>query len=412
MNIHKIRWALTAVFLFAMLTAHAGIWQENMQVELSLGERDTRLTVRAAALEEMRARASQKVGMIVESTMVSSGAKLTEEIRTISVSLMKLDNVKDELHIQKNGSVRLSVAAMVTVDTAELDRRAAAMRVDGEKADKIRQLSAENQTLRRSLDDINKQLGLQGTASAAADLLKRQASILDSISNNARRVGQTFEQGALLNLAQQDAQNWAAVKSEIDSEVFERLLATPVSANIVRVENNGNDVGVLIQVGWEVDQNAIYDSLSRHAVVSRRNGDAYTGGKYLAISENSNGVKIDRPFAEWVFRYLISHRVVLELSVGGVKAYVPYLYGSSDFIGECISVMQAWPSDGFPHNVNACISFQGKDAQHLRAMPASNTNPIRLAMTKVQARGATEVKATWILKRADGTEVRRPASAL
>ena len=411
MNRYMYRLTFAGWLMFSGLAANAAIWQETLQLELNLGERDTRVAIRAAALEEMRNRASQRVGMIVESTMVSTGTRLTEEIRMISVSLVKIDSVKDELKIQKDGSTRLSVVALVTVDTTELDRRAVAMRTDAVKAERIRQLAADNQTLRGALDDITRQLGQQGTASAAADLLKRQATILDNLSTNSQRVGQTFLQGALIDLAQKDEQAWQAIVTELETGVFAKLLAAPVTARIARVENDQSNVNVLVQVGWTADHREIIGTLKRYinGVEEMNNRGEPPGGLFTSWGQ-ANGVQSNHPYSERVYNFLISSEVKLEIAVGGARRLLPVLFDGSGFGSACDATAPWRVHKVFEGTGAICISFLDKGSPKVKGLGnGHDANPVKLVLTKPQAQVATEVTATWIWRKPDGTEMRHPA---
>jgi len=408
MKLYARSMVLVLCLAFMSITAHAAIWQEAMQVEMSLGERDTRVAIRAAALEEMRSRASQKVGMIVESTMVSSGATLTEEIKTVGVSLVKIDNVRDEVRLQKDGSLRLLVSGTVTVDTSELDRRAQAMREDTDKALKIKQLASENQVLRRSLSDIAKLLGQQGSAASTAELLRQQALILDNLGSNAQRVGQTFEQGALLGLAQKDEAGWLAVKRDIEAGVFERIFNAKVTAKILRVENNINNVGVVIQMGWDSDQVEIAKVLGRY-LFSVRSYREDVRGKELKYSRSDNGVRADWPYAERVFKYLSMSTVDLEVAIAGARKLIPLMFAADNWSNACSHPTARYsPScDRLSLQITR-LSPQSTEISGIRG--DDNVNPIRLNLNKTQARDASEVVATWVLTREDGTVVRRSAA--
>ena len=401
-----------AACLLAMAVVSEGATcRESMQVELSLGERDTRMAVRAAALDEMRARASQQVGMIVESTMVSTGQKLTEEIRTVGVSLVQIDGVKDEVRLQKDGNLRLVVTGTVTVDTSELDRRAVAMRDDRAKVEKIRQLAGDNQSLRRTLADITTLLGRQALPLATADLLQRQAAILESLAANAERVGQTFQAGVLLEMAKKDDAAWSAVQAEIDIGVLERILLSPVTAKVVRVESTLNGVAVLVQVGWDADFRSLFKVLERYVFLGYLPPGNKAPDDLLALTRSDNGVRTDRPFAERVYRYLQDIRIELEINVGGVRRAFPMMYASNDFMGSCGG------SIDFRKNIisskNVCFSFQSATRRTFRGTEfGDDVNPTRLLLSKTQAGEARQVEATWILKRTDGTQVRRQAQVL
>ena len=409
MNIYIRSMALCFCLALWSITVHAAVWQEAMQVEMNLGERDTRVAIRAAALEEMRGRASQKVGMIVESTMVSSGATLTEEIKTVGVSLVKIDNVREEVRLQKDGSLRLLVSGTVTVDTSELDRRAQTMREDSEKAFKIKQLASENQVLRRSLSDIAKLLGQQGTATSTAELLRQQALILDSLGSNAQRVGQTFEQGALLGLAQKDEAGWLAVKGDIEAGLFERIFNAKVTAKIVRVENNAENVGVVIQMGWDSDQVGIAKVLGRYMFGMNSYREEELRSKELTFLKYDNGVRADWPYAERVYRYLSMTTVDLEVAISGAKKLIPVMFAADNWSRPCQHPTERYsPSCD---RVRLQISRLSPQSTKIPGIRDNNdANPIRLNLSKVQARDASEVVTTWVLTREDGTVVRRKAA--
>ncbi|WP_342616750.1 hypothetical protein [Rhodoferax sp. GW822-FHT02A01] len=407
-----IRLWIAACLSGMVLVTSAATWQEPMSVELILGERDTRMTVRAAALDEMRARASQKVGQIVESTMISDGQKLTEEIRTVGVSLVQIDSVKDEVRLQQDGSMRLVVTGMVTVDTSELDRRAAAMREDGNKVEKIRQLAADNQTLRRSLADVTKLLGQQASPTTTADLLKRQAVILESLASNVERVGQTFRAGALLELAEKEDTAWAAVKEEIDTGVLERILMAPVNAKIMWVESTSNGVTAVVQVGWDADTKSIYEVLRRYEYLWPIQSEEASRKGLIYMSPRENGTSASRPFAARVHKYLEGNRIALEISLGGVSRTFPMLFvGNSFDLNTCSYEMTI--SKYNADQATVCMSFQKKTVTSMLGLnPAERDNPAKFNLTMKQANDATALTATWILRKQDGTLIRRPAQVL
>ena len=397
--------------LFAV-AANAEIWQEAMHAEMALGDRDTRIAVRAAAIDDMRVRASQKVGMIVESSMQLSGNNLTEEIKTVGVSLVKIDKVTDEVKLQTDGSLRLYVSALVTVDESELDRRASAMRMDAEKANKIKQMTAENEVLRRSLTDITRMLAQQGNVAATADLLRQQAKILDGLSSNQDRVGQTFEQGSLLKLARSDAQAWQAIQTELETGIFERILAAPVTAKIVRVEDVQQDVRVLVQIGWKIDLDSIRRMLEQY--ISPTNIeliDKWGVGSFMVRGVGTEE-RVDRPYQRRVVAFIAQTEAHLELEVGGVQEYFSVLYRSGDRGYEPCEEYDGNYYEGFGllRQNKVCFISLSKD---VRLKPAGygehKTNPAILLLKKFQAERATQVKATWVIKAPDGKEYRRLA---
>jgi hypothetical protein len=133
-------------------------------------------------------------------------------------------------------------------------------------------------------------------------------------------------------------------------------------------------------------------------------------GDHFGFLESLNGIRPDRAYAQRVFKYLAQSRVGLEISVGGVRRYLPMLFISNEFSNDCKHATESRPSWDYG-NTMVCISFQSKDAWKIRGMPFNdNVNPVRLVLNKSQAISASEIGATWILKRSGDPEIRRTAS--
>ncbi|MBK7006128.1 MAG: hypothetical protein IPH37_14170 [Burkholderiales bacterium] len=400
--------ACAALCLLALVpVAQAAVWRERMVVELPIGERDTRSRVRDGAVEEMRLRASRKVGTIVESSLRSDGQRITEELKMVGVSLVQVDEVVEQIRIDTKGTMWLEVSANVTVDESELERRAAAMRVDVEKARKIRQLTAENETLRRSLESIATSLRQKGSASDAADLLRRHAELTAALNDNKEQVGNAFAPGFIVDLSRQDAQGWTQVERALKEGVFEQIMASPVQAQIVRVEEAANGYTAMVRVGWNTNLNAVSKVLQTH--LRGADVNSYTPGIEISwYKNNGSGVSM---YSQRVFEYLASHRLMLEFDLGGRTFAAPVMYLGDGFSRKC-SQMRTRPIRGDSiGDGSVCMASQSVTANELLGMDYNNRfNPMAVPLTKEQAQSATQIKAYWVLTRPDGSTF--PKSAM
>lgn len=402
--------ACAAVCLLALVpVAQAAVWRERMVVELPIGERDTRSRVRDGAIEEMRLRASRKVGTIVESSLRSDGQKVTEELKMVGVSLVQVDEVVEQVRLDAKGAMWLEVRANVTVDESELERRAAAMRVDVDKARKIRQLSTENDTLRRSLESIATSLRQKGSASDAADLLRRHAELTAALNDNKVQVGNAFAPGLIVDLSRQDAQGWAQVERALKEGVFEQIMASPVQAQIVRVEEAANGYTAMVRVGWEVDLNAV------SKVMQTQLNDAEVQRYQPTIEaswyrNNSSGKTM---YSQRAFQYLAGHRLAVEFDLGGRSFTAPVMYFGNGWTKKCDTAQDAPSSGGLFKDGSLCVVTQKIAANELLGLEyGKRQNPMAVPLTKVQANSATQIRAYWVLTRPDGSTFRKSVVVL
>lgn len=391
-------------------------WTQKMEMTWPLSENDSRARARELALEAMRTKASNAVGKIVESKETLSDGKLSEEIKTIGISMIKVEDVRDNLKITADGRASLVVSATVNVDESELVRRASVMRHDIDKTKAVRRLADENAELRQELLELRGKIGSSSDRSQSATAIKRENDILDKLQKNEQAVTSAFKAGTLLSLAQDDSNGWEKEKARIDSEIFGELLRSPVQAKLVGVEKTGDKYVAKVKVGWQPNMNSIYRSLQKTFHVdppwTRTNGSSQA----ISITEwnyNSN-VGLSK-YATRSWEYLSQNLVWLEITIANEIKLYPILYQANRL--EVSRDLCAFTrSSEYIKNVKAiCIVSNSLNDEMVRGPFGDELNPLNIELTQAEAAVVETVKARIILKSLSETifpEIRSSAKYL
>ena len=235
--------------MFVTLPACAE-WSKTFDVEYVLGDGDNRVSARQAALEQIKVKASNDAGTYVQGTStLQANGNLTEEIKMVSASLVKITSSNESLSVNSAGQAVLKMNATATLDESELRRRIDAMQQDKEKARQIKVLETENKSLRRDYDQIRIALSKKSNQTSTAELLARQDSTLQRIEENGRTISQVFERGTLLQLALHNTDAFENAKRDIDDNFYAPLLQIPIYAEVESVEQSGKAYVALVRVG-------------------------------------------------------------------------------------------------------------------------------------------------------------------
>ncbi len=385
-------------------------WQEHMSVVFPIGERDTRARVREAAIEEFRLRAARKVGSIVESSMRSDGQKLSEEIRTVGVSLVQVDEVTDKVRVDSSGLTSLEVKARVRVDEGELGRRAEAMRLDVDKIARIRKLGDQNEVLRQSIAKLTKALGAAGSAKEAARLLGEHNELIMAIDANVDKVGHTFAAGTVVDLGNDDVSRWHALVSQTEAWITEGLMRTPITARLSGVEKTSTGYVAKVNVAWKLDFNEIASAISAQLTETYIHESDWN--PYMKLTRGSFKQYAKTPYSRRYFELLASTPVEIEVSIHGARVRLPVLFhADSRFFSR--SCDQRINSPTLSDGSTVCIVSQrdGVAAMKGRGIDGPR-NPVEIALTAEQASNATSLSVAWVMTRQDGSVQRRNAVLL
>lgn len=381
------------------------IWQERMTIEVPIGERETRSMVRDVAIEELKLRAARKVGTVIEASMSSDGKQITEEIKTVGISLVKVIEVKEVLKVVDRGGMALEVSATLQVDESELDKRASEMRKDSQKIAKIRQLREENDALKRSLTEISASLGKGGSSREAESLFSRHNEVLESLRKNSGIIGSTFVEGAILDMAAVDHQGWLEVKDKLTRGVLDEIPKSLVQAKIESVERVGDKVRAKVTVGWTLNMKKLAEVM-KPFVHDTFIWDYY-GIEVISIPKIQRGTQ----YSERAGDFLVSSTVSLELGIGEARIVVPVMFNGGYAWGGKVCSAAARDREEKPGGEKqiACFVSPGKNKGELFGMGLGVTNPLSIWLSEADALKANALKATWVIQYPDGKISRRPA---
>jgi hypothetical protein len=378
-----------------------------METDWPMGENESRARARELALESLRTRASSAVGVIVESSTSLRSDKLNEEIRTVSISMIQVEDVSDSVKVDATGKAILHVSARLVVDETELQRRAEAMRTDVVKLREIRRLTDENEILRDGIASLRKSMASAARPYGPNDLLAQEQDLLDKLRGNYTDVGSTFMPGTLVELAKSDRDGWAAERLSIDALIVDEMLNSPVQVRLMGVEQTEGSYVAKVNVAWKPNFAALNKSLSRYfwSVNTILNGT----GNLIAIDIGRfNNTAKRSEFSERAMQYLAPQSLWLEVKIAGSTASVPMMFTGGTVFGNGVNGCKA--KDGWKgiasKQGSLCFVEQFSTSQSMMG-DIDLKNPVTLKLTKAQAERATELRAYLVLQRPDAPERRK-----
>lgn len=365
-------------------------WVQSFDTKVVMGDGDSRIKARELALDQIKRMAGASAGSVVESVAVLKDERLTEQLRMVSVTLVKLDQVKESLAVE-NGAVLLNVSARATIDSSELERLATELRQDSGKAKALTQLQRENASLREELKRVSTQLQQRGTLNAADELGQRQTRILTAIATNEGRIRQVFERGALLAMADKDAAEQQAVRTELTEQVLNTLMGMPVHAQVKSVVRSGKTYSLALEVGWDPNLAKMRQVLRKYLKPSSYWEEASpqkTKQLYFSSWDNVD----NRPatdVAPRVFAYLASYKVYAIISVAGRQIELPVMgtYNHSSF-SSCETSANNSASSAI------CFFKQGWQEPDILGTGERSrhlVNPLTIPLSEAQAAGSVTV---------------------
>ena len=374
---------------FACLPAHAE-WSKQYELAYSMGDGDTKGSARQAAIEQIKLKASNESGTYVDSTTtLKENGSLTESIRMVSATMVKVRIDKESMSIGQSGQTILNLVAVATLDDAELSRRVADLRQDKEKVRQMKVLQAENEALRAGLKNIRDSLAVKADPATVAELLAKQDQTIRKLETNSQTVTQVFSQGTLLQLALKNKDAFEETKQTLQDELYALILKTKVDAKVEAVEQEGDGYAAIIRVGWAVDQNRAYKMMSKY--LDGRAPTKYEPNFQFELYQNEKG-KGKSNLSPKIFQYIAERPIFAKISIAGKDVKLPVLFASdsSSSFFKCSS--RATPN--FEGKLDAAtLCFRNLSASDNKIFGTAQTNPIRIYLTKEEAESATNVTA-------------------
>lgn len=248
-----MRYVLTCISLLALclnVSAEGQLWVNHFDTEVDLGEADSRVTARANGLEKIKLLAANEVGTYVETSVNLQGNEVSETVKTLGASMVKLTEVHDEVLIKPGNKVVLYISATATVDESELRTRIKALQIDKDKEARIQVLSKENQSLQEELKRIHKDMLSTKDPLTIANLVTQQDTTLKQVSGNDRAVSNIFKEGTLLVMANKNSVALDNAKRDIERNVLVPLLNTRLNAEIENVVKKGGLATIRLRLSW------------------------------------------------------------------------------------------------------------------------------------------------------------------
>ena len=369
-------------------------FSQVLETKVVLGEGDSRAKAREMAIDQIKRLAGAAAGSVVESVTTLNDNRLTEQIRLISVSLFKLDSIKESL-IVEGGNTALKVSATATIDKSELDRLAKELRQDSDKAKAIAKLQSDNQALRQELAKVVTELQKKTSLPSSDDLAQRQTKLLAALASNEGKVLKVFEKGALLSLADRDAEMFETERLKIENQVLRPMLQTKVTAEVGSVVKAGNQYTVAVKIGWTLPLDryvqALVESVPRIKKNWRVGGVGGASRDKPAYYRFSGwGVKENMPPTEIgsrLWEYMVERKVIVTIRAGGVKKEFQILGpdGGNSFQSDCSTPFKPNAWDMRPQYI--CLVNNPPDAVSLLGVMNSQDriNPVTFTLTQTQA---------------------------
>lgn len=165
----------------------------------------------------------------------------------------------------------------------------------------------------------------------------------------------TFNSDSLSKLATKSADRLSASKDDLQHNVIEKLLKTPVTVKVETVEETANGYELHIRVGWQIEKRHIADRLKRYFNVSdlddvEPNPDEpiYEGMAYPDIKESFYNElpmtiwKFDNkegrganPQTSELYAYLSQQYVAASVTFGSKEVLIPVFFATETGGGGC-----------------------------------------------------------------------------
>lgn len=375
---------VTALFWFVSLPAHAE-WSKPFEVDYIMGDGDNRSSARQAALEQIKLKASNEAGTYVQSTTtMHENGELTENIQMLSASLVKVLTSDEKLTVNKAGQAVLRVKAVASLDESELVRRVEMVQKDKAKERQVKQLQAENESLRKDFEQIRTALATRSDQAKTAELLAKQDATLKRMVDNGNTMTLVFERGTLLQLASHNSDSFEKAKKDLDENFYAPLMQTPVTTSIESVEADGKDYVALVRVGWRIDAKQARQALARYLNVDASDNEGNLNLRtYKNLENRGPNVLSDR-----LYHYLSGKRIELQLQLAGEKVKIPAFYMDGSFFRDCSSTTTSVREDK-----NICLISHNKNDPVL----LDAGNPVRIHLSREAAERATRVETSWVV---------------
>lgn len=372
---------LAAVLLVVATSANAE-WSKQYDMAYVMGDGDTRMSARQAAIEQIRLKASNEAGVYVQSeTSLNGAGELTESIRMIGAAMVLVDVKIEKLSLSKEGAATLNITAVATLDDKELEQRIRTLQSDRAKAEQISILMKESFSLRQELIQISESLKSGEGRANAPSLLSRQADTLRMLESNSSSITQVFAKGTLLQLATMDEQDFNLATRQLDNLFYTPILLTPIHAEISGVTKTESGYVAKVLVGWNLNKEVVEAELAKYfaSEYEARNNQV------IVQPYNNSEDNAKKQYSPKLLRKSYEQKIVVQVDVGGTSVDIPVVYpGKRGFMSDDSCSEIAKHVSSFD-KLNLCIKLRPNGNEHLAK--------VDIPLTRSQVERTTSVDA-------------------
>lgn len=264
------------IMLFPLLVCASPSWQKRYSVDFRLGDSDSRLDARHAALEDIRHLAAAEAESYVHTRTEYADDEIQESIEVVSASMVLLENIQESLTLNDSGQPVLQLSADATLDDRLLERRINAL-IDREaRYERAERLEVENQRLKERV-------------ASSPTYLSTSVTLYDQLSSySSQEYNDTPATKDHLEVVQfETAVRDSELSEFIDNQVLPRIADKGVSLTPGAMREVNGHWQLSFNLDWDLPFDALEQRLESHVSLVPANPYAWPG------EGNNRGRKID-----------------------------------------------------------------------------------------------------------------------
>lgn len=380
---------LIAAFVALALPASAMAWTQDVSIDYRMGDNESRTMAERNATEKLKVQAAAEVQTYISREQTLEDGEISESVRAIGASLVRLDEVEKSLALDESQNMILSVDAQAHVDDSALKERIKAIQEDKSKQRALERLARENEKLRQRLEKASGSSGNE----QLSDQLRSQSEIYDELEKNSDSVEQVFARGTLVSLAEQSSDRLSKIKADIRENVFGAFTDATVSASMGKVSKDSDGFyTVRLDLDSELDWHRIKSTLTKHF------GEPYEHTPddtlQFRLPEESEGAD---PANIKAFNWLMEQEIQLRIGIDTTSFHFSMLNAGED---ECGGVIK--PGHGAfedPDQYDRVCLYD--PAARNNAYPVNRTRlvePISVSVPSSIAERATTIETQYVVE--------------
>lgn len=301
---------IISFLLFIPVTGFTQSYDVESEGEYVLGDNDTKAEAKRIALEYAKRNATEIIGTYLESSTLVRNNKLeSDEIRTYSSAILKINVLSENMYLLENKATIFSIRIKASVDTSVFESKIKELSANTKRKYEIARLQAENLAMLKELEELSKQLK-NSKGDIYKKLREQREGIFSKLDSNQNVIRLTFEKGALLTHAMNNKENNEMYKAYIDDffELYKNSLVISLGSPLINKSQNFPEhySEVTIPLDFHTDGTdrliGLANKFNNKAVVRKRLLDIK--GKFLGVSENE------------IQKYWEQHKPIIRITVG------------------------------------------------------------------------------------------------